>query len=215
MGKLNMLISKLGWSFLLLMLQIENCLAADTGTDVTERVRTVADTNVFTTITAKLIDTFNHSQTVLYVIGGFGLIAFAFLAIFNKVKWQWLASLSFGLAMIGAAGAIIRYVSQDGVAIKQNGRKVEFADKYKTEVNYVAEERGGTANSRETPDSNRYVNANGRATDSSSDRSVSRSSSVDNGGAGDVINNNRNINRPATRNYGNTRGRTGRTISTR
>lgn len=89
----------------------------------------VREPNVFTTAGIKLIETFNNSKMVLMVIGGFGLIALSFLAIFGKVKWPWFASLAFGLAVVCAAGAIVRYASNDLSAGKIGFHKMN--DSYK------------------------------------------------------------------------------------
>ena len=48
---------------------------------------------------------------VVFVIGGFGLVALAFQAIFGKIKWAWFAALAFGLAVVAAAGAIVNYAA--------------------------------------------------------------------------------------------------------
>ena len=65
--------------------------------------------SVFDTAKDKLQRLFKNAKTVLFVIGGFGLIALAFQAIFGKVKWPWFAALAFGLAVVAAAGAIVDY----------------------------------------------------------------------------------------------------------
>lgn len=69
--------------------------------------------SVFTQAKSKLSDLFKNAKTVLFVIGGFGLIALAFQAIFGKVKWPWFAALAFGLAVVAAAGAIVNYATDD------------------------------------------------------------------------------------------------------
>ncbi|MBQ9034692.1 MAG: TrbC/VirB2 family protein [Alphaproteobacteria bacterium] len=69
--------------------------------------------SVFDTAKSKLGDLFKNAKTVLFVIGGFGLIALAFQAIFGKVKWPWFAALAFGLAVVAAAGAIVDYAVGD------------------------------------------------------------------------------------------------------
>lgn len=66
---------------------------------------------VFTTAAKKLIELFRNAKMVIFVIGGFGLIALAFQAIFGKVKWPWFAALAFGLAVVAAAGAIVNYAA--------------------------------------------------------------------------------------------------------
>ena len=72
-----------------------------------------AASSVFDTAKSKLGDLFKNAKTVLFVIGGFGLIALAFQAIFGKVKWPWFAALAFGLAVVAAAGAIVDYAVGD------------------------------------------------------------------------------------------------------
>lgn len=70
-----------------------------------------ASASVFGTAASKLVDLFQNSKMVVFVIGGFGLIALAFQAIFGKIKWPWFAALAFGLAVVAAAGAIVNYAA--------------------------------------------------------------------------------------------------------
>lgn len=79
-----------------------------------------ASASVFDTAVNKLSDLFQNSKMVIFVIGGFGLIALAFQAIFGKVKWAWFAALAFGLAVVAAAGAIVNYASQEAVKSSQS-----------------------------------------------------------------------------------------------
>lgn len=67
--------------------------------------------SVFTSAKSKLNQLFQNAKLVVFVIGGFGLIALAFQAIFGKVKWPWFAALGFGLAVVAAAGAIVDYAT--------------------------------------------------------------------------------------------------------
>lgn len=67
--------------------------------------------SVFSTARDKLVELFKNAKMVVFVIGGFGLIALAFQAIFGKVKWPWFAALAFGLAVVAAAGAIVNYAA--------------------------------------------------------------------------------------------------------
>ncbi len=66
---------------------------------------------VFGTAANKLVDLFKNAKMVVFVIGGFGLVALAFQAIFGKIKWAWFAALAFGLAVVAAAGAIVNYAA--------------------------------------------------------------------------------------------------------
>ena len=77
---------------------------------------------VFSTAARKLVELFRNAKMVIFVIGGFGLIALAFQAIFGKVKWPWFAALAFGLAVVAAAGAIVNY------AANTSTRTTEFTD---------------------------------------------------------------------------------------
>lgn len=73
-----------------------------------------AEGTVFGTAQIKALTLFRNVKTIVFVIGGFGLIALAFQAIFGKVKWPWFAGLAFGLAVLAAAGAIVEYATGAG-----------------------------------------------------------------------------------------------------
>lgn len=64
---------------------------------------------VFSTATTKGLNLFSNVKTIVFIMGGFGLVGLAVAAIFGAVKWKWFASLAFGLAIVAAAGAIIDY----------------------------------------------------------------------------------------------------------
>ena len=64
----------------------------------------------FETTQEKLIQLFNNVKLVVFILGGFGLVAVAFAAIFGKINWKWFAGLAAGLAILAAAGMAIQYV---------------------------------------------------------------------------------------------------------
>ena len=68
-----------------------------------------ASATVFGTAANKLAELFTNTKTIIFLIGGFGLVALAFQAIFGKIKWAWFAA--FGLVVVAAAGAIVDYAS--------------------------------------------------------------------------------------------------------
>lgn len=70
--------------------------------------------SVFDTAVSKLTKLFGDTKRVIFLIGGFGLIALAFQAIFGKLKWAWFAALALGLAVVAAAGKIVQYSSNSG-----------------------------------------------------------------------------------------------------
>ena len=59
----------------------------------------------------KAIHLFQSVKVIVFILGGFGLIALAFFAVFGKLKWTWFASLAVGLAILAAAGSIIEYAT--------------------------------------------------------------------------------------------------------
>ena len=70
--------------------------------------------------TNKAVGLFKHVKTIIFVVGGFGLVGIAFQAIFGKVKWTWFAGLAVGLGILAAASAIINYATGDTTAGAKN-----------------------------------------------------------------------------------------------
>lgn len=78
--------------------------------------------------TTKAISVFQSVKTIVFVIGGFGLVGLAFQAIFGKVKWTWFAGLAVGLAVLAAAGAIIEYATGDSSKMNKGVMGDTFGD---------------------------------------------------------------------------------------
>ena len=78
--------------------------------------------NVFKTLTHRMIITFQNSRSVIFIVGGFGLIGLGFAAIFGKVHWKWLAALACGLAIVAVAGQVVDYVTRQDVGQKVTDR---------------------------------------------------------------------------------------------
>ncbi|MBP3347032.1 MAG: TrbC/VirB2 family protein [Alphaproteobacteria bacterium] len=72
--------------------------------------------------------TFQNVKSIVFIVGGFGLVLLAFGAIFGKIKWSAFASLAVGLAILAAAGAIVRYATGDSQATKDSYFKDTFQD---------------------------------------------------------------------------------------
>ena len=70
-----------------------------------------AETAAWTTAFNKVLEVFQNARRMIFIIGGFGLIALAFFAIFGKIKWNWFAALCVGLGIVAIAGLIIDYVT--------------------------------------------------------------------------------------------------------
>ncbi|MFV0627067.1 MAG: TrbC/VirB2 family protein [Alphaproteobacteria bacterium] len=71
-------------------------------------------TNVFQTIACKIVTTLDDLRMIIYVIAGFGLIAFAFSAIFGKISWKHLAQIAFGLFLVSMMAPFISYFTGPG-----------------------------------------------------------------------------------------------------
>ena len=54
---------------------------------------------------------FSSVKTIIFIIGGFGLVGLAWAAIFGKVNWKWFAALAVGLAILAAANAVVQYAA--------------------------------------------------------------------------------------------------------
>ena len=80
----------------------------------------MANADVMGTATTKAGKVFQAVKIIVFVIGGFGLIALAFQAIFGKVKWAWFAGLAFGLAVLAAAGSIVEYATGETLSSESN-----------------------------------------------------------------------------------------------
>ena len=84
-----------------------------------------ASASVFTEAGKKLINLFVNAKMIIFIIGGFGLIALAFQAIFGKVKWAWFAALAFGLAVVAAASSIITYAANSDNVYTNTGKTLQ------------------------------------------------------------------------------------------
>ena len=78
---------------------------------------------VMDTASQKMVTLFTNVRTIVFILGGFGLVAVAFAAIFGKVNWKWFAGLAVGLAVLAAANAVIQYSagSQMGDGLSNSG----------------------------------------------------------------------------------------------
>ncbi len=78
----------------------------------------------------KAFTTFNNVKSIIFIVGGFGLVLLAFGAIFGKIKWSAFASLAVGLAILAAAGAIVRYATGNTKLNATQGASGGFGDTF-------------------------------------------------------------------------------------
>ena len=67
--------------------------------------------NPFAVFSDKTVSLFTQVKTLVFILGGFGLIGLAVPAIFGKINWQWFAGLGFGLLIVSLAGSIISHIT--------------------------------------------------------------------------------------------------------
>lgn len=71
--------------------------------------------DVLSSIKSRAVDLLKNLKPVIYVLAGFGLVGFAWGAIFNKISWKWFANIAMGLFLVANMGLFIDYfVSKDG-----------------------------------------------------------------------------------------------------
>ena len=54
----------------------------------------VDGTSLMTQASKKVSNVFEAVRTIIFILGGFGLVGVAFAAIFGKVNWKWFAALA-------------------------------------------------------------------------------------------------------------------------
>ena len=90
-------------SFMIVILLLLVCVPADAW----------ADGNIFTQVRNKAVRFLVDSKGVVYILGGFGLVGFAFMAIFNKISWKWFANIAISLFLVAVTGMFISYFTGD------------------------------------------------------------------------------------------------------
>ena len=69
--------------------------------------------SIMSTATDKARSVFASVKTIIFVVGGFGLVGVAWGAIWGKINWKWFGALAVGLAIVAAAASIIEYATGD------------------------------------------------------------------------------------------------------
>ena len=91
---------------LILKIVIEGAFAADD-------VYSSDPSDPFNVVIGNLIDLFINVKKIVFILGGFGLIAVSIGAIFGKIAWKWYVGLMMGLVVVAIAGSIIDYIVGD------------------------------------------------------------------------------------------------------
>ena len=70
-----------------------------------------ASDGVFGVARGKMTNVFANVRLIVFILGGFGLIFFAVLAIFGKPNWKGFAILAVALFIVAVAGAVIEFAT--------------------------------------------------------------------------------------------------------
>lgn len=101
------------WNLAALALVLVVAMVGDAAAQSSTSGSTIMDT-----ATNKGISIFGSVKTIIFVLGGFGLIGLAWAALWGKVNWKWLAALATGLAILAAASSIVEYATGSTEATK-------------------------------------------------------------------------------------------------
>lgn len=72
-----------------------------------------AQVDLVDTAQGKAVAVFKAVKSIIFIVGGFGLVVLAFMAIFGKLDWKKFSMLAVGLAILAAAGSIVDYATGD------------------------------------------------------------------------------------------------------
>lgn len=76
-----------------------------------------AGAGIFKIIACKVTTTLFDIRRIVYILGGFGLIAFTFAAIFNKISFKHLANIALSLFLLSMMTPFIEYFTRDEGAV--------------------------------------------------------------------------------------------------
>ncbi len=86
--------------------------------------------DIMDTAEQKAVEVFQSVKSIIFIVGGFGLVVLAFAAIFGKLDWKKFTMLAVGLAILAAAGAVIEYATgESGLTDSSTGFGDTFGQK--------------------------------------------------------------------------------------
>ncbi len=68
---------------------------------------------------------------VVYLFAGFGLVGFAFMAVFNKISWTWFGNIAMGLLLIFQMKSLINFATRPGYLHVHGRVEPQYIDDYK------------------------------------------------------------------------------------
>lgn len=100
-------------SLLMLLTALFVCFnPGDAFADLLGCMQSEAGQGIFKTIACKVTTTLFDIRKIVYILGGFGLIAFTFAAIFNKISFKHLGNIALSLFLLSMLTPFIEYFTQ-------------------------------------------------------------------------------------------------------
>ncbi len=84
--------------------------------------------DVFQTLTRRAMRILVGLKPIVYTFAGFGLIGFAFMAIFNKISWKWFSNIAIGLFLVANMGRFIEYFVYPDINGEVQAQKLSFGN---------------------------------------------------------------------------------------
>lgn len=107
------------WAMLFFVLFAPDTARADLMGCINGKLASDEGLSIFAKLACKAVTTLSDLRKIIYVLSGFGLIAFAFAAIFNKISFRHLANIGLSLFILSMLTPFIEYFTQKpGVELK-------------------------------------------------------------------------------------------------
>ncbi len=105
--------NRMSVSLLMLLTALFVCFnPGDAFADLLGCMKNEAGQGIFKTMACKITTTLFDIRKIVYILGGFGLIAFTFAAIFNKISFKHLANIALSLFLLSMITPFIEYFTQ-------------------------------------------------------------------------------------------------------
>ena len=120
--------------------------------------------DVLQTVKSKAAKFIHDLRPLIFILAGFGLIGFAFGAIFGKISWKWFANIAIGLFLVANVGLFIDYLATKSGAAGQYAQSLGYGKYLDSSGGYTA-----TPGSSDNPQSQTVPESRGdEASDNSS-----------------------------------------------
>lgn len=130
-----------------------------------------AAADVLVTVYERAVDLMINLKPVIFILAGFGLVGFAWMAIFNQISWKWFSNIAIGLFLVANMGLFVDTFTDLGKGTESH-LKAKYNEQYKIIYNDTLNSDGSykaTEGSKENPSSQEAKDNTGTGGQSSSD----------------------------------------------